>query len=121
MRIVDAGNKSGGHGRDEGRLCEQHKAAVAGRPATAQGATDRIGTAQADRRRPGADALASDQDGGLRLGLDRRLGSEVGRLALHGELTENEATTAFLVAEIYGRYERGEGTRRTVRRDPVPA
>jgi hypothetical protein len=55
------------------------------------------------------------KDDGIKLGLDRRLGSEIGRLALHGELTDTEATTAFLVAEIYGRYERGEGTRRSAR------
>src|SRR5215467_12671455 len=53
------------------------------------------------------------KDNGIALGLDRRLGSEVGRLSLLGELTDTEAATAFLIAEIYGRFERYSGKRRT--------
>lgn len=53
------------------------------------------------------------KDNGIALGLDRRLGSEVGRLSLLGELTDTEAATAFLIAEVYGRFERYSGKRRT--------
>jgi len=53
------------------------------------------------------------KDYGVKLGLDRRLGSEVGRLSLLGELTDTEAAAAFLVGEIYGRFERAEGRRRS--------
>jgi hypothetical protein len=55
------------------------------------------------------------KDYGVKLGIDRRLGSEVGRLSLLGELTDTEAAAAFLVAEIYGRFERAEGRRRSAR------
>lgn len=46
---------------------------------------------------------------------DPRLGSQVGRLLFHRELSPIEATAAFRIGEIYGRFERNNGLRRTTR------
>ena len=51
---------------------------------------------------------------GMRFGLDARLGSEIGRLSLHGELTNAQTVTAFRIGEIYGRFERYKRRRRSV-------
>lgn len=48
----------------------------------------------------------------LRGAMDPRLGTEIGRLALHADLTNSQAAAAFRVAEIYGRYEHYKGKRR---------
>jgi hypothetical protein len=54
-------------------------------------------------------------DEGVRFGrVNPQLGSEVGRLFFHGQITDVEAAAASQVAEIYGRYERSQGLRRTV-------
>lgn len=44
---------------------------------------------------------------------DPRLGTEIGRLCAAGRMTATEATAAFRVAEIYGRYERMAGLKRS--------
>lgn len=44
---------------------------------------------------------------------DPRLGTEIGRLCAAGRMTATEATAAFRVAEIYGRYERVAGLKRS--------
>lgn len=46
---------------------------------------------------------------------DARLGSQVGRLYFHRQLTSTEASTAFYIGEIYGRYEAQIGKRRSTR------
>jgi hypothetical protein len=46
---------------------------------------------------------------------DPRLGTEIGRLCAAGRMTATEATAAFRVAEIYGRYERMAGLKRSCR------
>lgn len=46
---------------------------------------------------------------------DARLGSHVGYLLYHRQLTTAEATTAFHIGEIYGRYEAQIGKRRSTR------
>ncbi len=38
---------------------------------------------------------------GQKIGLDPRLGTELGRLALHDELTSAEVSAGFRIAEIY--------------------
>jgi hypothetical protein len=54
-------------------------------------------------------------DEGVRFGrVNPQLGSEVGRLFFHGQITAVEAAAASQVAEIYGLYERSQGLRRTV-------
>ena len=54
-------------------------------------------------------------DEGVRFGrVNPQLGSEVGRLLFHGQITEVEAAAASQIAEIYGRYERSQALRRTV-------
>jgi hypothetical protein len=54
-------------------------------------------------------------DEGVRFGrVNPQLWSEVGRLAFHGQITDIEAAAATQVAEIYGRYERSQGLRRSV-------
>jgi hypothetical protein len=53
-------------------------------------------------------------DQGVRFGLvNPQLGTEIGRLAFHGKITLIEAETASIVAEIYHRYERSLGLRRS--------
>jgi hypothetical protein len=53
-------------------------------------------------------------DEGVRFGrVNPQLGSEVGRLLFHGQITGVEAAAASQVAEIYVRYERSQGLRRT--------
>lgn len=52
---------------------------------------------------------------GERLGIDARLGTEIGRLAWFGELTTLQAAVALHVAEVYGRYERHQGLSRSPR------
>jgi len=47
--------------------------------------------------------------------LDARLGSQVGRLLFHRELTPAEAAAAFRIGEIYGRFERNNGLPRSTR------
>ncbi len=44
---------------------------------------------------------------------DQRLGSELGRLSFHGELTNAQAAAGFRVAEIYHRYHRYKRLRET--------
>lgn len=44
---------------------------------------------------------------------DERLGSELGRLYLHGELNSPQVSAGFRLGEIYGRYERYKGKRRS--------
>lgn len=51
----------------------------------------------------------------LKLGADPRLITELGRLNLFGELTAAQTTAGHRVAEIYGRFERMNGLRRSVR------
>jgi hypothetical protein len=54
-------------------------------------------------------------DEGVRFGhVNPQLGSEVGRLAFHGQITVTEAAAASQIGEIYGRYERSQGLRRSV-------
>jgi hypothetical protein len=54
-------------------------------------------------------------DEGVRFGrVNPQLGSEVGRLVFHGQITPIEAAAASQVAEIYARYERSQGLRRSV-------
>lgn len=45
--------------------------------------------------------------------LDERLGSELGRLFLHAELTSPQIAAGFRVAETYGAFERYKGKRRS--------
>jgi hypothetical protein len=53
-------------------------------------------------------------DEGVRFGrVNSQLGSEVGRLLFHGRITDVEAAAASQVADIYSRYERSQGLRRT--------
>jgi hypothetical protein len=53
-------------------------------------------------------------DEGVRFGhLNPQLGSEVGRLCFNDAITSIEAAAASRVAEIYGRYERTQGMRRS--------
>jgi len=49
------------------------------------------------------------------MGIDRRFGSEVGRLLMLEQLTGLEAGAAWRMAEVYGRYERFHGITRTTR------
>lgn len=49
------------------------------------------------------------------MGIDRRFGSEVGRLLMLEQLTGLEAGAAWRLAEVYGRYERFHGIARTTR------
>jgi hypothetical protein len=42
---------------------------------------------------------------GQKIGLDPRLGTELGRLALHDELSSAEASAGFRIAEIYRAFE----------------
>jgi hypothetical protein len=54
-------------------------------------------------------------DEGVKFGLvNPLLGSEVGRLLFHGQITEVEAAAAAQVAEIYARHEQAQGLRRSV-------
>jgi|GEM_PF-5536823 len=46
---------------------------------------------------------------------DPRLGSEVGRLSLHRELTDVQVAAAFRVGAIYGLYEKHRGLKRSAR------
>lgn len=84
---------------------------VDGRPAQ-PGARDQSG-----RRRELGDPRAPTlwrriRDDGIRAGLDPRLGTELSRLSLFGELTDTHVETGFRIAEIYGRYERAKRKRR---------
>lgn len=45
--------------------------------------------------------------------IDERLGSELGRLFLHGELTSPQIAAGFRLAEVYGTFERYKGKRRS--------
>ena len=47
--------------------------------------------------------------------LDARLGSHIGRLLFHRQLSYSEASIAFQIGEVYGRYEAQIGKRRTTR------
>lgn len=49
----------------------------------------------------------------VRIANDTRLGTEVGRLSFHGELTAAQTAAAFRVGEIYGRFERFKRLRRS--------
>lgn len=46
------------------------------------------------------------KDHGVRLGIDPRLGAELGRLSLHGELTDTQVAIGLRVAAVYGGYDR---------------
>jgi hypothetical protein len=50
---------------------------------------------------------------GQKIGLDPRLGTELGRLALHDELTSAEVSAGFRIAEIYGAFEFFHGRTRS--------
>jgi hypothetical protein len=50
---------------------------------------------------------------GQKIGLDPRLGTELGRLALHDELTSTEVSAGFRIAEIYQTFERFHGRTRS--------
>jgi hypothetical protein len=50
---------------------------------------------------------------GQKIGLDPRLGTELGRLALHDELTSAEVSAGFRIAEIYQAFERFHGRARS--------
>jgi hypothetical protein len=50
---------------------------------------------------------------GQKIGLDPRLGTELGRLALHDELTSSEVSAGFRIAEIYGAFELFHGRTRS--------
>ena len=50
---------------------------------------------------------------GQKIGLDPRLGTELGRLALHDELTSAEVSAGFRIAEIYHAFERFHGRTRS--------
>jgi len=50
---------------------------------------------------------------GQKIGLDPRLGTELGRLALHDELTSAEVSAGFRIAEIYHTFERFHGRARS--------
>jgi hypothetical protein len=50
---------------------------------------------------------------GQKIGLDPRLGTELGRLALHDELTSAEVSAGFRIAEIYGAFEHFHGRTRS--------
>jgi hypothetical protein len=47
------------------------------------------------------------------MGLDPRLGTELGRLALHDELTSIEVSAGFRIAEIYQAFEHFRGRTRS--------
>jgi hypothetical protein len=50
---------------------------------------------------------------GQKIGLDPRLGTELGRLALHDELTSMEVSAGFRIAEIYQAFEHFHGRTRS--------
>jgi hypothetical protein len=50
---------------------------------------------------------------GQKIGLDPRLGTELGRLALHNELTSMEVSAGFRIAEIYQAFEHFHGRTRS--------
>ena len=50
---------------------------------------------------------------GVKMGMDPRLGTELGRLALHDELTSAEVSAGFRIAEIYYRFEHVHGRSRS--------
>jgi hypothetical protein len=50
---------------------------------------------------------------GQKIGLDPRLGTELGRLALHDELTSAEVSAGFRIAEIYQAFETFHGRTRS--------
>ena len=50
---------------------------------------------------------------GQKIGLDPRLGTELGRLALHDELTSAEVSAGFRIAEIYHAFEHFHGRTRS--------
>jgi hypothetical protein len=50
---------------------------------------------------------------GIKLGLDPRLATELGRLGLHDELTASEVSAGFRIAQVYGRYEYFHGRTRS--------
>lgn len=63
------------------------------------------------RRKPDTNARANNiwrrvVDDGIRFGLDPRLGTVIGRLSLHGEITDRQAEAGFHIAKIYGEFER---------------
>jgi hypothetical protein len=69
---------------------------------------------RSERDEPGGAMWRRIIDEGVRFGrVNPQLGSEVGRLAFHGQITIIEAAAASQVAEIYGRYERSQGLRRS--------
>src|SRR5260370_42323850 len=53
---------------------------------------------------------------GQKIGLDPRLGTELGRLALHDELTSAEVSAGFPIAEIYQGFEFFHGRTRSAAR-----
>jgi hypothetical protein len=72
---------------------------------------------QCGRRKPTGDPRGHNvwqfiRKHGLRLGLDEKLRTEVGRLNYVGELTDRHCETAFTIARIYGEFERWHGQRR---------
>src|SRR5215467_6122408 len=50
---------------------------------------------------------------GQKIGLDPRLGTELGRLALHDELSSAEVSAGFRTAEIYQAFEKFHGRTRS--------
>jgi hypothetical protein len=52
---------------------------------------------------------------GIRLGMDPRLGTQLGRLGVIGDLSAAQVTAGFRVAEIYRKFERHHGRRRSIR------
>ena len=99
-----------GHGYRE--LSERKRTMLGGtRPAKApMYPRDRLG-----RNEHGGAMWRRIVDEGVRFGrVNPQLGSEVGRLLFHGQITAVEAAAASQVAEIYARYERSQGLRRTV-------
>src|SRR5262245_36629399 len=69
------------------------------------------------RRRPQADPRGEQiwqriKDGAVAVGLDRRAGTQLGRLAIRGELTDGQVVAGFHVARIYADYERWHGRHR---------
>src|ERR1700674_3506019 len=53
------------------------------------------------------------QTGLLKSSTEQLLGDEVGRLYFHKLLTERQVSAAFRVADVYGRFERLHGRRRS--------
>jgi hypothetical protein len=89
-----------GRPREEGERYPSGKL----KPKTIKPSIEPIAPALWDRLRSAAIAAVEDA----------RLGSEVGKLSLHGELSATQASAAFRIAQIYGRFERYRDLRRSV-------